>query len=775
MSFFAAASLASFVAALLLGVAVVSLGFHRALNRVFFLLCCAVAGGALVEFGYRTSATYEQALSWWRLDVTWPLIPSFLLHFSLLFRRGEQPVPRLLLAGIYAPAVLFLGLKLANMGISAPPELMWWGYTFGIPHERFWADAFFVWSTGAGLASAALCAWLAVETPSRWRKRQASLIALGVFFPYLASILSGYTLRSLYGRHPEIAYSIFVISAALIGFAIWKYHAFELTPRRAMDTILGTMPDAVFLTDAHGEITTANPAAAGMLGYALNDLVGLPLRHVMPELEAIPNAAPNAAGESGGADSPRRHDTHLLTRQGQELPVDVMWTHLTDPAGHALGAVYVAHDITRRKRNETQLARQRDHLERLVAQRTSERDASNAQLQHAQKMEAMGQLAGGVAHDFNNLLTAILGNLSLAQLEDSVRDARPYLEEANKAGLRAAGLIRQLLAFSRKSQIVIQAVDIGPVFEEIESIVRQTFDRRIEVEFTCPPNLPKVRADAGQIHQVLLNLCVNARDALDEVRRRHKTPVLRITVRAEAVHLDAAGPEGRNPVKPGEYLCISVSDTGAGISPHVRERIFEPFFTTKGAGKGTGLGLATAYGIVDRHGGWIEIESEIGIGSTFLVHFPICAAPADADMPRSTQLELLGGTESILLVDDERPIRAVGKTILERLGYSVTLAADGRQCLHTLFDKGAEVDLVILDLSMPGLSGYEVLAEIRRRGARIPVIISSGYTEHTLEPELEAIGAAAFIGKPFSIDALAMSIRKVLDAQSDRTRVASST
>ncbi|MFO7974510.1 MAG: response regulator [Candidatus Hydrogenedentota bacterium] len=763
MTLFAVASLLSFIAAVFLGVATLSLDYRRRLNQVFFLLCCAIGGAALVEFGYRVSSSVEQAAFWWRFDVAWPLITSFLLHFVLLFIFRRRTVPWLVLAVIYAPALWFLGLKIGGVWITAPPVKAWWGYTYGTPQESFWVQAQLFWGIGAGLTSVALCFWHAAGTASQWRKRQAALIGLGILFPYLASFGTDVLLRNMYGRYPEMAYSMFVISAGLIAFAIWKYHAFDLTPRRIIDTVLATMPDAMLLADAKGEITVVNPRAANLLGYELTDLVGLPLERVFPEITSVPGAAPGVANGNYNTPSLNQQDTHFMTRDGQRIPVDLSWTHLTDPTDKPLGAVYVAHDITGRLRNEAQLAEQRDHLERLVAQRTHELDASTAQLHQAQKMEAMGQLAGGVAHDFNNLLTAILGNLSLAQMEETLRGVRPYIEEANKAGLRAASLVQQLLTFSRKSQVVIQAVDIRSILKEIESIVRQTFDRRIEIAFICPPNLPKVRADADQIHQVILNLCVNARDALEAVRRRDKTPELRITIQATAVTINASDCGNEKNAEPGEYVCVSVSDTGTGISPPVRARMFEPFYTTKGAGKGTGLGLATVYSIVERHGGWVDIESEMGRGSTFFAYFPIHAKPAAVHAPEDKRLQLPKGSESILLVDDERSIRSLGKDMLERLGYTVTLAADGRQCLHTLFDKGASIDLVILDVSMPELSGYEVLAEIRRRGADIPVIISSGYPQNALDPELAAMGAVAFVNKPFSIESMALNIRRALE------------
>ncbi|MEA3365113.1 MAG: response regulator, partial [Candidatus Hydrogenedentes bacterium] len=704
-----------------------------------------------------------QAAFWWRLDVTWPLIPAFLLHFVLLFTRPRRRISPLLLTVIYAPALLFLILAIEGLHVTAPPEKMWWGYAYGIPKESFWVRTQFLWGISAGLTAVTICFWYAFKTSSQWRKRQAGLIGLGILFPYLASIGTDVLFRRMYGRYPAMAYSMFVITAVLIMYAIWKYHAFDLTPRRIMDTILTTMPDAMFLADANGEITVANPAAANLLGCDLTEVVGLPLDQVLPEIAHMPGTAPHAPSGNGSPPSLRRHDTQVMTRNKQRISVDLSWSHVSDPAGKPLGTVFVAHDITRRIRNETQLARQRDHLEQLVAQRTFELDASNARLYQAQKMQAMGQLAGGVAHDFNNLLTAILGNLSLAQSEETVTTIRSYIDQANRAGLRAADLVQQLLAFSRKSQVVIQAVDIGSVFNEIEKIVRQTFDRRIEIAFMCPPNLPKVRADAGQVHQVILNLCVNARDALDEVQRRRDTRELRITVEARPATIKGRDRSNKKDAKGGELICISVSDTGTGISPHVRDRIFEPFFTTKGAGKGTGLGLATAYSIVERHGGWIDLETVVGTGSTFLVYLPVHSKPATVNTSQDRRLQLPEGSESVLIVDDEPAIRSLGKDMLERLGYTVKQAADGRQCLHILFDKKVPIDLVILDLSMPELSGYEVLSEIRRRALDIPVIISSGYPQTTLEPELMAMGAVAFVNKPFSLESMALSIRRALD------------
>ncbi|HOE10973.1 MAG TPA: response regulator [bacterium] len=388
------------------------------------------------------------------------------------------------------------------------------------------------------------------------------------------------------------------------------------------------------------------------------------------------------------------------------------------------------------------------------------------QLRQAHKMEAVGQLAGGIAHDFNNLLTGILGNLSLAQTRAS-SDIMDYLTNAEEAADRAASLVQQLLAFSRKSQVQFKRVNLNALVEETYRLVRETIDRRIEIGLLTEPDLPDTLADASQINSVLMNLCLNARDAIEEIMHGRKWPERRndrfqITIETSTARIDQRYCNGHSEGRPGLFVMLSVTDNGSGMDLETRRRVFEPFFTTKDIGKGTGLGLATSYGIIRQHNGWINVYSEPGLGTTFRIYFS--AAPGMVEeVEMETIRDIRGGNETILLVDDEELIRDLGQSILERMGYTVLLASDGNEGLRVYHRERKRIDLTILDLSMPYLSGQEVLEQILAVDPNARIIISSGYSENGYVHPPSKSGMVEYIAKPYRPDELAKVVRDILD------------
>jgi PAS domain S-box-containing protein len=385
----------------------------------------------------------------------------------------------------------------------------------------------------------------------------------------------------------------------------------------------------------------------------------------------------------------------------------------------------------------------------------TEQRALEAQLRQAQKMEAIGQLAGGIAHDFNNLLTAILGNVSLVTSSLAGRDPnRELIEAAEKATLRAAALTRQLLGFSRQAPLHSQPADLRQTINEVVNLLSRTIDPRIELQVKGASDLWPVQADSGQMNQVLMNLCINARDAMPH------GGVLQVecenTVLGEndvRLHLDA---------RAGEFIRLSVRDTGNGIPPEIRSRIFEPFFTTKGPGKGTGLGLAMVFGIIQQHGGWISCHSTVGQGTRFDIFLPRCVPTAVPAASADASPSIRQGTETILLVDDEPMIRNLGQMILERYGHQVLLAEDGLNALEVYRAEGERIDLVILDLTMPHLSGQDTLRRLLQINPRVKVLFASGYTAETLTHSEQGT-VLGFVSKPFRPEGLAEAVRTALD------------
>ncbi|MBI3596737.1 MAG: PAS domain S-box protein [Nitrospirae bacterium] len=402
----------------------------------------------------------------------------------------------------------------------------------------------------------------------------------------------------------------------------------------------------------------------------------------------------------------------------------------------------------------------------------TERKQLEEQLRHAQKLEAVGQLAGGVAHEFNNMLTAIIGNLDLAIGQiPTESDQRSTLTAALQAARRAALLTQQLLTFSHRSPMDPQPQDLGLIAKDVAHLLRQTIDRRIQVTVQPAEDLWTVLADAGQMHQVVMNLCVNARDSLvDCMNGAAREPVPtgwepRIIITAENVRIDDAYCKLHLDARPGEYVCLSVNDNGYGIDQNISHRIFEPFFTTKEVGRGTGLGLATVYGIMKQHEGWIDLSSAKYAGTAFKLYLPRTHRPAVPTPPNVASSEgTARGTETLLFVDDEAPIRRLGQTILEHHGYTVLLAKDGEEAIDVFRREHDRIKLVVLDLTMPRMSGQEVLKQLLRLDPRMRFLISSGHHAPTDSTELQNLGMIQLVPKPYSPRDLARSVRNLLDA-----------
>jgi PAS domain S-box-containing protein len=381
---------------------------------------------------------------------------------------------------------------------------------------------------------------------------------------------------------------------------------------------------------------------------------------------------------------------------------------------------------------------------------------SEEQLRQAQKMEAVGQLAGGIAHDFNNLLTAILSYCEL--LLEEVRQGDPIrgdVEQIREAGQRAAGLTRQLLAFSRRQVLQPKVLSLNTVAESTEGMLRRLIGADIVLEIRGEPGLWYVLADPGQIEQVLVNLVVNARDAMPHGGQ--------ITIVTENRELKADTPGRPNGVRPGSYVALQVSDTGVGIDPAIHARIFEPFYTTKEPGKGTGLGLSTVYGIVQQSGGHVSVESVAGKGATFTILLPRHLDGEPIPVSKVDRRRLPGGTETLLLVEDEAAVRSSARRLLERQGYTVLEARHGADALRIVEESGRQIDLVVTDLVMPEMGGKELAERLRAHRPALKVLFMSGYTEKAITAGGVMPPHTGFVEKPFTVEQLMRRLREILD------------
>ncbi len=427
----------------------------------------------------------------------------------------------------------------------------------------------------------------------------------------------------------------------------------------------------------------------------------------------------------------RRKDGALYTEDATLSPV-------FDPLGRIVSYVAVKRDIT-------------EHL------RSAERKAElEQQFQQAQKLESVGRLAGGVAHDLNNLLSPILGFGEMLMDDFDKNDQRKESVKAIvDAGNRARDLVRQLLAFSRKQIIETKPIDLSEVLVRFENLLRRTIREDIDLKIIPTPSLPSVKGDIGKLEQVIMNLAVNAQDAMPNGGL--------LCIETFETRLDEAYAALHEGVTPGDYVLLSVSDTGSGMDAETLKHIFEPFFTTKAKDKGTGLGLATVYGIIKQHGGHIRAYSEPGTGTTFKIYLPVSEGPAAAMESPAAEPTDLRGSETVLVVEDDGQVRHLARTILERKGYRVLTAENGKEALSVLQRHEGPVHLILTDVVMPGMSGKELLRNISRDHPGVKLIYMSGYTDNVIAHQGVLDEGVHFIQKPFNVSALAAKVRKVLN------------
>lgn len=387
----------------------------------------------------------------------------------------------------------------------------------------------------------------------------------------------------------------------------------------------------------------------------------------------------------------------------------------------------------------------------------TDRLSLEAQLRQAQKMEAIGQLAAGVAHDFNNLLTVIQGHTSLLQARLSAEaDAGKSLSKIALAADRATKLVKQLLTLSRKQVLQPEVVDLNEVISNVSKMLHRVLGEDIVLHAPSSPGLPTVHADSGMVEQVLMNLAVNARDAMPRGGQ--------LTIGTEETIFAENEPPGHPQAKRGRYVCLSVADTGCGIDPTIANRIFDPFYTTKEPGKGTGLGLTTVYSIVQQHKGWIELDSLVGRGTTFRIYFPATVCKPRPSMPLSEPVAAARGSETILVVEDETVVRELAVEILRLHGYNVLTAESGVQGLEIWDRHHAEIDLLLTDMVMPGgVNGPELAERLLQKKPDLKVIYTSGYSPGIAGKDLTLMAGFNFLPKPYPPSKLVSLLRECLD------------
>ncbi len=506
-------------------------------------------------------------------------------------------------------------------------------------------------------------------------------------------------------------------------------HELELSQQKLIQsethyrTLIETIPDLIWVKDPEGRYTYCNHGFELFFGASEAEIRGKTDYDFVDKEQAdfFRYHDQNAIRQNVPC---KNEETLTFAANGYQGQFETLKTPLRDADGNLLGVLGIGRDIT----------------ERLKAER--EKELLQEKLAHSQKMDAIGQLAGGIAHDFNNMLSGIKGAAELLEfvIQDNPK-AEKYLEIIHSTTDRTASLIKKLLAFGRKGKQISSPVNLHSVLRDTLSILKSSIDRRITIETRLNASLKRVTGDPSQMQNSFLNLFINARDAMPD------GGVLLVTT--ENIELDASSAIEHGGLRPGQYILLSIQDSGSGIPEEIQPHIFEPFFTTKDTGKGTGLGLAAVYGTIKDHHGDISVKSTPGLGTIFSIFLPVAPSEQHAHASRDND-NVVPGKGTILLVDDEEIIRTTGTLLLEEIGYQVILAENGQEAVELYKAQKDAVDLIILDVVMPVMDGRDAYKQIRAMDPDVPIVISSGFAKDVSMSEILADGRTAFIMKPFN-------------------------
>ena len=493
------------------------------------------------------------------------------------------------------------------------------------------------------------------------------------------------------------------------------------------------------LSDQNGRFLTLNAGSTNILGYTQEDLQGRTIFDVTHP-EDVKDARERFFALVSGTTGSYRREKRYVRKDGVVVWADLSVSGIRNAAGELQAVLSVFVDITDRKRAE------------------DERASLRNQLLQAQKMQAIGTLTGGIAHDFNNMLTIILGYSEL--LLDETPDSDPKhsdLEKIVQTAHSGADLVQRLLTFSRQTEARPRRLNLNDQIRQIDKLLSKTIPKMVEIRLVLADDLAPVRADPAHMEQVVMNLAVNASEAMPDGGT--------LTVETRNVVLDEASSRAHHGTKPGNYVLLRVSDTGCGMDAETMDRMFDPFFTTKGwdSRKGTGLGLPVVQGAIQQHGGCIECLSEPGKGTTFAIYLPVAAEDSESEEAAGKPIMPPGGDETILLVEDEHHIRDLGKRYLNRAGYTVLEAGNGKEALALYKSENGRISLIILDLIMPEMGGKQCMEQLVTIDPGVKVLIASGYSSGGAENEILRLGAKGYVSKPFDMRQLLRAVRDVLD------------
>lgn len=686
--------------------------------RAFSAIMLLVVVNVLVSLSLLSSTTLGSFLFWVKMSFVGGALGVAWLVFTLRYNgRPLRKVTRIAALAAIEPTTVFvlawfndmhhlLWTQVSAVPTTAPGSLMHVDTSFG---PLFW-----VWN----VYQYALLLWGVMilmrgmfQASSSYRGQTiAVLVAMAV--PWTANIL--FLIRRTPLTGVDLTPFAFALSGAAIFFALYRFRFLDLVPI-PRSLVLEASPNGVLVLDGRGRIVDINPAAETILRCSAHEVLGAEGAQILP---ALSSAVPGTDIEMD------------FVRDGVQRSYNL---HVA-PLRKSMGRLVLLMDVTERKRMATCLL-------------------------HAQKMDALGLMAGGIAHDFNNLLTGILGNLSIIhdQMGRPESIAEP-LAQAEMAARRAAGLTHNLLTFSRNGSPAPTPVNLSESVDLTLQSVAELVPSTMTIVRDYDPGLWNVLMDPVRLGQIVINCVVNARDAMSGSGT--------LTIRTRNADVDEPFVQAHPEAQYGEHVLLQFADTGEGMSDTVRQHLFEPFFTTKPVGQGTGLGLAVVYGAVQQAGGWIIVDTAAGKGTSFSTYLPRCREPAKDATVLELHPQKTRGQKTVMVVDDEDMILLLTRRMLEHAGHKVVTTPDGPSAISFFRENPAAVDLVLLDMTMPGMTGDQVLWELRRLGCTVPILISSGYSLGGGIQELVSApgGADGFLPKPYSIQELSDAVNTALES-----------
>ncbi len=777
MNLFALITLFSFVFCVFIA-AFVYFGDTKSLpHKLYMAFTLGLGAFALLQFGYRSSRSYEEACFWWQIDFFWPLITPILLHFVLAFTEKTRLLRRKwVYAAIYGPAIVIIILDMTLHVFTGPPVQQDWGWTFGAPANLANGLAY-VWQEGLVVLSIVISIVYLRAAKDRQKRNQIKWLVVGLSVGVLGTIVE-LVLIFLSIPAPPLAVAGFIVGNCFLAYSIKKYKMFTLTPSTAADNILATMTDALLLVSPEGKILSSNAAALTLLGIDNKQLKELPLNTVFSKDVDRPSWLAVDKHDHVAEFEPFTDlETSFSNEYDENIPISLAGSALHDDHKRLLGYVLIGRDITDRKKTEKELDDYRNHLEDRVKKRTidleeaneklrletierlkveNERASLEKQLQHAQKMEAIGRLAGGVAHDFNNLLFVITGYIETFVNAFAPDDPlKADAEEIQKAAKRATSLTQQLLAFSRRQVIQPKVINLNETLDSAKNLLSRIIEENIEMTFRPTAKSARVTMDPTQVDQIVANLIVNARDAMPNGGK--------LMISTSNIKVKNTDFFNHPEAPPGDYILLTVTDTGCGMDETTVNKIFEPFFTTKETGKGTGLGLSTVYGIAKQNRGFVEVKSKLGEGTSFNIYLPQVESDIHEEDEQFNDI-VPRGKETILLVEDEAMVRRLASQFLKRQGYNVLEAGDAKEALKLTQQFKGDIDLLFTDVVMPGMDGKQLSEHLVTNKPDLRVLFMSGHNDEIMNQYGCLEEGIPLIQKPFSSSDLYWKIREVLDA-----------